>query len=88
MGKKVEAKMSKIDQAGYNAAFAEGVMTERGSETKNTGDINTLIASSTIHAYNSGIMHGQRIQTELILDLLKVEGALTDRIQMIVEASK
>ena len=82
--------MSKIDQAGYEAAFMDGVMTERESKPEVTGDINNLIASSSMHAFNSGILHGQRIQAELILEMLKAEGPVlhVDRIETIIEACK
>ena len=82
--------MSKIDQAGYEAAFMDGVMTERESKPETTGDINNLIASSSMHAFNSGILHGQRIQAELILEMLKAEGPVlhVDRIETIIEACK
>ena len=82
--------MSKIDQAGYDGAFMDGVMTERNSKLQNSGDINNLIASSSINAYNSGILHGQRIQAELILEMLKAEGPVlhVDRIEAIIEACK
>lgn len=85
MGKKVEAKMSKIDQAGYDGAFMDGVMTERGSRLQNTGDINGLIASSSMHAFNTGLRHGQGVERERILDLLSAEGLLSDSIQRIIE---
>lgn len=68
--------MSKIDQAGYNAAFAEGAKT---------GDINGLIASSSMHAFNTGLRHGQSAERERILDLLSAEGLLSDSIERIIE---